>query len=112
MIPGEFVVYLAVGRVDLRGAVDRLSAVAAEVLKMDPGSGALFLFLNARRNRLKALWWDSNGYAILYKRLQRGSFKIPEVMDCPNPYIELSSAEFGRILAGLAWQPDKRDWVH
>ncbi|AUX38829.1 uncharacterized protein SOCE26_002090 [Sorangium cellulosum] len=54
---------------DLRGAFDRLAAITRQVLCLDPASGALFLFLNRKRNRLKALWWDRNGYTILYNHL-------------------------------------------
>ena len=70
-------VYLAVGPVDLRGAFDRLAAITRQVLRQDPASGALFLFMNRKRDRLKALWWDRNGYIILYKRLSRGTFALP-----------------------------------
>ncbi|XXY47501.1 IS66 family insertion sequence element accessory protein TnpB [Sorangium sp. So ce269] len=65
MTPATIAVYLAVGPVDLRGAFDRLAAITRQVLCLDPASGALFLFLNKMRNRLKALWWDRNGYTIL-----------------------------------------------
>ena len=56
MIARPVAVYLALGPVDLRGAFDQLAAVTRKVLSLDPTSGALFLFLNRRRNRLKALW--------------------------------------------------------
>ena len=63
----EVQLYLAVGHTDLRGAFDRLAAITRNLLHMDPNSGALFVFTNRRRNRLKAIWWDANGYVILYK---------------------------------------------
>lgn len=98
-------VYLAVGTVDLRGAFDRLCAVTRTVLGMDPASGALFLFLNRRRNRIKAIWWDKNGYTILYKRLARGSFPLPaiEAKDCSC--VEISQEDFARLLAALPIDP-------
>ena len=68
MIVGPIAVYLALGPVDLRGAFDQLAAVTRKVLSLDPASGALFLFVNRRRNRLKALWWDRNGYTLLYNQ--------------------------------------------
>lgn len=94
-------VYLAVGAVDLRGAFDRLAAITRQVLQMDPASGALFLFFNRRRNRLKALWWDRNGYIILYKRLSKGTFAIPQ-QPCEGGSIEISPDAFARLLSGLA----------
>lgn len=112
MIGQDFVVYMAIGRVDLRGAVDRLSAIAREVLRMDPDCGALFLFLNKRRNKLKALWFDRNGHIILYKRLCGGVFKIPQPADESIPYIELSAAQFTTLLAGLPFEQDRAQWVH
>ena len=94
------VVYLAVGPVDLRGAFDKLAALTRQVLAHDPSCGALFLFLNRRKNRLKALWWDQNGYVILYKRLAKGTFGLPDTTR-ETQCIELSAAEFARLLSGL-----------
>ena len=93
-------VYLAVGAVDLRGAFDRLAVVTRQVLCQDPGSGALFIFANRKRNRIKALWWDTNGYTLLYKRLSKGTFKLPSAQG-DETHIEISSSEFARIIAGL-----------
>lgn len=103
MTPGAVTVYLALGPVDLRGAFDRLAALTRQVLCRDPASGALFLFLNRRRNRLKALWWDQNGYTILYKRLAKGTFPVPDTpttSDCAC--LEISSEDFARLLSGLS----------
>jgi transposase len=100
--PGAITVYLALGPVDLRGAFDRLAALTRQVLCLDPASGALFLFLNRRRNRLKALWWDRNGYTILYKRLARGTFPVPEAAPSDCACLEISSEDLARLLAGLS----------
>jgi transposase len=114
MMPGHIAVYLAVGRVDLRGAFDRLAAVTREVLRLAPNSGALFIFLNGRRNRLKALWWDRNGYVILYKRLTKGSFKVPVPKSIGDGlrYIELSPDGFRRLLAAETVEPDIPPTLH
>jgi transposase len=101
MISDNVVVYLAVGPVDLRGAFDRLAAVTRGVLELDPSSGALFLFINRRKNRVKALWWDKNGWVILYKRLSRGTFQIPKVDERESKHVEISAADFARLVAGL-----------
>ena len=100
MMPANLAVYLAVGEVDLRGAFDRLAAVTRQVLRKDPESGALFLFLNRRRDRLKVLWFDRNGYVILYKRLCKGTFRVPQVRP-DAPCVEISAGDFARLLAGL-----------
>lgn len=101
MIGSPVRVFLAVGPVDLRGAFDRLSAVTREVLRQDPKSGALYLFVNRRRNRVKALWWDRNGYTILYKRLARGTFPLPQRSVEAPPCVEISATDFSRLIAGL-----------
>lgn len=98
-------VYLAVGHVDLRGSFDRLVAVTRNVLQLDPDCGALFLFTNRARNRLKAIWWDSNGYALVYKRLVRGTFPLPDVSGDGAPSIRITRAEFSSILAAANVSP-------
>jgi len=61
----------------MRRSFDGLALAAREHLGEDPQSGALFAFINKRRNRLKVLWFDRNGYCILYKRLHRARFQVP-----------------------------------
>lgn len=61
----------------MRRSFDGLSLAAMEHLGEDASSGALFVFVNKRRNRLKALWFDGNGHCILYKRLHRARFLLP-----------------------------------
>jgi transposase len=102
MIGSSVRVFLAVGAVDLRGAFDRLSCVTREVLQQDPKSGALYIFVNRRRNRVKALWWDRNGYTILYKRLSRGTFQLPQTRSNDSACLEISPTDFSRLIAGLA----------
>ena len=101
MTPGTMAVYLAIGPVDLRGAFDRLAAITRQVLCLDPASGALFLFMNRKRNRLKALWWDRNGYIILYKRLSKGTFPLPSPAATDGACVEISAQDFAQLLAGL-----------
>jgi transposase len=101
MTAGTMAVYLATGPVDLRGAFDRLAAITRQVLSLDPASGALFLFLNKKRNRLKALWWDRNGYTILYKRLSKGMFPLPSLAEVDSACLEISAHDFAQLLAGL-----------
>lgn len=101
MISEGIAVFLAVESVDLRGAFDRLAAITRVVLQRDPQCGALFLFANRRRNRLKVLWWDQNGYTLLYKRLSKGTFPIPEVLEADVTSLELSVQDFSRLLSAL-----------
>jgi transposase len=62
---------------DMRRSFDGLSLAAREHLGEDPESGALFVFVNKRKNRVKVLWFDRNGYCLLYKRLNRARFRLP-----------------------------------
>jgi transposase len=94
-------VFLATAPVDLRGSFDRLASITREVLTQDPRSGALFIFANRAGNRLKALWWDQNGYALLYKRLSRGKFKLPELTQAELRSVRISREEFSAILAAV-----------
>ena len=92
-------VFLATAPVDLRGSFDRLAAITRSVLNKDPCCGALFIFTNRARNRLKALWWDRNGYILLYKRLARKSFQLPQVSDAKASSVRISRETFASILA-------------
>jgi transposase len=112
MIGSSVRVFLAVGPVDLRGAFDQLAAVTRQVLGENPKSGALYLFYNRRRNRLKALWWDRNGYTLLYKRLSSGTFAIPRNLDSTTPCVQISAADFGRLLAALPITSDSEPTYH
>ena len=63
---------------DMRKSFDGLCGVVRSELGADPLSGSLFVFLNRRRNMVKLLYWDRDGFAIWYKRLERGSFTLPD----------------------------------
>lgn len=77
MIPATTRIFVCPEPQDMRRSFDGLALAAREHLGEDPQSGALFAFINKRRNRLKVLWFDRNGYCILYKRLHRARFQVP-----------------------------------
>ena len=70
-------VYLHRAPVDMRKQIDGLATLTKDVIQQDPTSGALFAFINARRNKLKLLVWERNGFVIWYKRLERDKFHWP-----------------------------------
>lgn len=76
-LPGNIQVFMAVEPVDLRKGFDGLSAAVQTVFDRNVLDGHLFLFLNRRRDRVKILWWDRDGLALFYKRLERGSYELP-----------------------------------
>ena len=78
MIPAGVRIFVCAEPQDMRRSFDGLSLAAQQHLGEDPGSGALFVFVNKRRNRLKVLWFDRNGFCLLYKRLHRARFVLPE----------------------------------
>ena len=69
-------VYIACGYTDLRSGIDRLAALAQSSFRLDPFSGSLFLFCGRRVDRIKALYWDADGFVLLYKRLERGQIPV------------------------------------
>lgn len=76
--PGSLKIYLAITPCDMRKSFNGLQAVVSEHLKADPLNGALYVFTNKRRNRLKILYYDTTGLWILAKRLEAGTFSWPQ----------------------------------
>jgi transposase len=76
VIPAEHV-YLAVGFTDMRQSIDGLAAIVQQVFKLDPCAQSLFLFCGRRGDRVKALFWEGDGFVLLYKRLESGRFQWP-----------------------------------
>jgi transposase len=71
-------VYLACGKTDMRKQINGLAAIVEGGFRLDPFSGALFVFCNRSRNRLKILEWDGDGFWLYFKRLEKGRFRWPE----------------------------------
>lgn len=82
MIPSQVRIFVCTERQDMRRSFDALALAVRERLALDPESGALFVFASKRGNRLKVLWFDHNGYCLLYKRLHRALFSLPERHSC------------------------------
>lgn len=88
---------------DLRRSFDRLAYMVREELSQEPISGDLFVFINRRRNMLKALYWDKDGYALWQKRLERGCFALPEISGN-----EMESLDWVHMLEGVRVSGMKR----
>ena len=103
-------VYLAAGATDLRKSFDTLAGVVRNSLRLDPLSGHLFVFTNARKNRLKILFWDKTGWWVCAKRLEVGTLAWPA---SPNTSMELSSEELTLLLSGIDLsKTHRRPWLN
>src|SRR5262245_48816436 len=76
-LPPAVRIFVCTAPTDMRKSFDSLAALAQTVVGEDPLSGHLFLFRNRQRDRVKLLWWDRDGLAIWYKRLEAGVFDLP-----------------------------------
>jgi len=99
MLPLDVPIYVALGRVDLRWSFDRLIAIVRDTFGQDP-RGGLALFVNRRADRAKLLFHDGSGWCLLYKRLERGVFPLPESVDPRVASVCISSRELALILQG------------
>ena len=84
--------------IDFRKQIDGLVLLVADQLQADPTSGQLFVFRNRSGNKVKLLWWDKNGFWLIYKRLEKGRFKFPSTFDMAW---NLSRDELSWLLSGL-----------
>jgi transposase len=103
-------IYLAAGTTDMRKSFEGLFGLVRDRLACDPLSGHIFLFCNARRNRLKLLFWDGSGLWVCAKRLEKGRFLWPEAED-EERKIVLSHEELMLLVGGIDLaQTRRRAW--
>jgi transposase len=94
-------IFVAREPIDFRKGFDGLAGIAREDLKLDPFDGHVFVFLNKRRDRIKLLVWDSNGFLLCYKRLERGTFQALGEIHSADSRLELSRSELNALLDGI-----------
>jgi transposase len=100
-------IWLGVQPADLRKSFDSLAEVVRQHLEADPLSGHVFVFRNRRSDRVKLLYWDEDGYVIVYKRLEAGTFAFP-VAEGQPARVTLRAAELAMLLDGVDWQNVRR----
>ena len=98
-LPSSVRVFLGIEPVDMRGSFDALAGQARR-LALDPQDGHLYVFTNARKTLMKVLFFDRSGWCILAKRLEQGSFQIPEVQPGTRQ-LRIDAAVLGLILEGV-----------
>ena len=97
-------IYLCAQPTDMRRGFDTLAAQVRDFLKHDPFSGNLFLFVSRGKDRLKIMYWETGGFALWYKRLEEGVFKLPALQDADGQAaasVELKATELAMLLEGI-----------
>lgn len=97
-------VYIACGYTDLRRGIDGLASIVQTQFKLDPFTNTLFLFCGRRKDRIKALYWEGNGFVLLYKRLEEGRFQWPRNEDEAK---ELTPQQYRWLMEGLKIEQPK-----
>ena len=102
---GSHRVFLCCAPIDFRKAHDGLTAVIRDQFKDDPFSGDVFAFFNRARDRIKLMVWDRNGFWLLYKRLEKGTFPFAVKGE---GRVEIEQGELAMILEGIEWKKAKK----
>jgi len=99
-LPASVRVYLCLSPCDMRKSFDSLHALVRDHLQLDPFAGHLFVFASRRRDRVKILYWDRDGFAIWSKRLEEGTYAV-SFGDGEGNRREITAQELGAILSGI-----------
>jgi len=108
-LPASVRILLCMEVTDMRRGFDGLAAMVTDVLKDDPLSGHMFVFRNRRRDRVKILYWDRDGYALWYKRLEKGTFKFPSVTSSRSRRVEVKASDLMMLLDGVDLRSVRRE---
>ena len=104
-LPTAVRIWLATRATDLRKSFDSLAELVRQQLQGDPLSGQLFVFRNKRADRVKLLYWDEDGFVIIYKRLEAGTFRFPQAEAAG---VEIRAADLQMLLDGIDLSSVKR----
>ena len=97
-LPASVRIWVATRPTDLRKSFDTLAEVVRQQFGLDPLSGQLFVFTNKRADRVKLLYWDEDGYVLLYKRLEAGTFRFPAA---EGERVAVRAADLQMLLDGV-----------
>lgn len=104
-LPSSTLIWLATRPTDLRKSFDTLAELVRQQLRNDPLCGQLFVFRNKRADRLKLLYWDEDGFVIVYKRLEKGTFRFPQA---DSASLQIRAADLHMLLDGVDFESVKR----
>jgi transposase len=105
MIPHGVEVFVALDTIDLRWSFDRLGALVADRLGREVRGGALFVFFGRRRDAVKILFADASGLCLFYKRLDRGTFRMPAAAREGEPVVAIEERALDDLLDGIDLGP-------
>jgi transposase len=108
MLPSSVRILVCTEAQDMRRSFDKLALVTRELLGEDPQAGALYVFVGKRPTRVKVLWWERNGYCLLYKRLHQALFVVPPSNGGERPAVEIDGAALAQLLGGVACEKRKQ----
>jgi transposase len=94
-------IFLCTEPADMRKNFNGLTGLVRKSMMLDPLSGHLYIFRNQRGDRLKVLYWDSDGFALWYKQLQRGTFRFPDLKNYSSAGLEIDHSTLRLILDGI-----------
>ncbi len=106
-LPASVRVYLCTSPCDMRRSFDGLHALVTGAMKLDAFAGHLFVFANRRKDRVKILYWDRDGFAVWAKRLEEGTYAMPFDAE-DEPRREITAQELGALLSGIDLSVAKR----
>jgi transposase len=106
-LPASVRVYLCASACDMRKSFDGLHALVTQSMELDAFAGHLFVFANRRRDRIKILYWDRDGFAVWAKRLEEGTYAMP-FDDSADKRREITAAELAALLSGIDLSQAKR----
>ena len=114
LLPRAVKVYFASEPTNMRQSFDGLSNQVRHVLRHDPLSGHVFIFLNRRRNQVKLLLWTRGGFTIVHKRLERGTFAFARELGAQSKCVPIDVHELSMLLEGIDiahGRLSKREWM-
>jgi transposase len=105
-LPTNSGIFLYSKPTDMRKSFSGLAGIVRNELGKTPNDGSLFLFINRRKDKLKALYWDRDGLAVWYKSLEQGTFE--RIRQAGKVSVKLDAADLAMLLGGISIEKSKR----